>query len=262
MSPSPGAGGAAATGASAAAGAAAAATAERPRGPSTRGILRISWDYPVYQATEPESGTGTAVARPREALSRDDALHAIAGKDPRPLLVVRECKVCNKTDDALLRPGAQNERTILLSRWFHCVKVPVDVLQPDHPFNALFPDTKSEHLFVSASDGTGKIPLESDTSRVELWASMSRALAAAYSKDPSTATKDITKVLDKLDLLDERVRGLEKSRDDLLETSGKLDERKVKKLDGEIEAIRKEIEKSIESIDRLSKYDLKPPSKA
>jgi hypothetical protein len=63
---------------------------------------------------------------------------------------VRECKVCNKTDDALLRPGAQNERTILLSRWFHCVKVPVDVLQPDHPFNALFPDTKSEHLFVSA----------------------------------------------------------------------------------------------------------------
>jgi len=79
---------------------------------------------------------------------------------------------------------------------------------------------------------------------------------------PSTATKDITKVLDKLDLLDERVRGLEKSRDDLLETSGKLDERKVKKLDGEIDAIRKEIEKSIESIDRLSKYDLKPPSKA
>jgi hypothetical protein len=58
------------------------------------------------------------------------------------------------------------------------------------------------------------------------------------------------------------VRGLEKSRDDLLETSGKLDERKVKKLDGEIDAIRKEIEKSIESIDRLSKYDLKPPSKA
>lgn len=235
---------------------------ERPRGPSTKGILRISWDYPVYQTPEPESGAGTSVARARERLSRDDALRAIAGKDPRPLLVVRECKVCNKTDDALLRPGAQNERTILLSRWFHCVKVPVDVLQPDHPFNALFPDTKSEHLFVSASDGSAKIPLESSTSRVELWTSMSKTLAAAYDKDPSGATKDITKVLDKLDVLDERMRGLEKSRDDQLETSGKLDERRLKRIQSDIESTRKEIEKSLETIDRLSKYDLKPPAKA
>jgi len=175
---------------------------------------------------------------------------------------VRECKVCNKTDDALLRPGAQNERTILLSRWFHCVKVPVDVLQPDHPFNALFPDTKSEHLFVSATDGSSKIPLESSTSRVELWASMTKTLTSAYSKDPSGSTKDITKVLDKLDLLDERLYGLQKNRDELLETSGKLDARKLKKLEGEIESARKEVEKSLETIDRLSKYDLKPPSKA
>ncbi|MFN0008891.1 MAG: hypothetical protein ACKVXR_13400 [Planctomycetota bacterium] len=186
----------------------------------------------------------------------------IAGNDPRPLLVVRECKVCNKTDDALLRPGAQNERTILLSRWFHCVKVPVDVLQPDHPFNALFPDTKSEHLFVSGTDGSAKIPLESSTSRVELWASMTKTLASAYAKDPSGSMKDITRVLDKLDLLDERVHGLEHSRNNLLETSGKLDTRKLKKLDGEIETVRKEIEKSLETIDRLSRYDLKPPSKA
>ena len=235
---------------------------ERARGPSTKGILRIAWDYPVYEVREPESGTGTSVARARERLPREDALRAIAGKDPRPLLVVRECKVCNKTDDALLRPGAQNERTILLSRWFHCVKVPVDVLQPDHPFNALFPDTKSEHLFVSASDGSKKVPLESSTSRVELWSSMSKTLAEAYAKDPTDATKDITKVLDKLDLLDERVRGLERSRDDLLESGGKLDARKLKKLEGEIDTARKEVEKSLETIDRLSKYDLKPPSKA
>jgi hypothetical protein len=186
----------------------------------------------------------------------------IAGNDPRPLLVVRECKVCNKTDDALLRPGGQNERTILLSRWFHCVKVPVDVLQPDHPFNALFPDTKSEHLFVSATDGSAKIPLESSTSRVELWSSMTKTLAAAYSKDPSSATKDITKVLDKLDLLDERVMGLERKRDEMLETTGKLDAGKLKRLEGEIETVRKEIEKSLDTIDRLSRYDLKPPSKA
>ena len=235
---------------------------ERARGPSTKGLLKIAWDYPVYEVAEPESGAGTSVKRARERLPREQALSAIAGDDPRPLLVVRECKVCNKTDDALLRPGAQNERTILLSRWFHCVKVPVDVLQTDHPFNALFPDTKSEHLFVSAVDGTEKIPLESSTSRVELWESMSKTLSAAYAKDPTGATKDITKILDKLDLLDERVRGLERSRDDLLESSGKLDPKRLKKLEGEIDSTRKEIEKSLETIDRLSRYDLKPPSKA
>jgi hypothetical protein len=185
----------------------------------------------------------------------------IAGKDPRPLLVVRECKVCNKTDDALLRPGNDNERTILLSRWFHCVKVPVDVLESNHPFNALFPDTKSEHLFVSAADGGSKIPLESDTSRVELWSSMTKALDAAYAKDPSDSTREITKILDKLDLLDERVYGLERSRDDLLETAGKLDTRKLKKLEKEIEATRKEITETLDKVDRLSRYDLKPPSK-
>ena len=216
----------------------------------------MSWDYPVY--TPPaEKSDGTAVARAREALSREEALHAIAGNDPRPLLVVRECAVCNKTDNALLTPGSDNERTILLSRWFHCVKIPVDVLQPDHPFNALFPDKKSEHLFVSARDGAGKIPLESATSRVELWDSMTKTIASTYSKDPSEAVKSIFKVFEKLDILDSRVQDLERSRDELLETAGKLDKDKVKKLDREIADVRKEIETSVKSIERYSKLELK-----
>ena len=220
----------------------------------------MAWDYPVYTPPAAKSD-GTSVARAREALSREEALRVIAGDDPRPLLVVRECAVCNKTDNALLTPGADNERTILLSRWLHCVKIPVDVLQPDHPFNALFPDKRSEHLFVSARDGAEKIPLESATSRVELWDSMTKTIAAAYSKDPSESVKGIFKVFEKLDLLDGRMRDLERSRDELLETAGKLDKDKVKKLDKEIADTRKEIDSSFKTIDKLGKLDLKPPQK-
>jgi peptidoglycan hydrolase CwlO-like protein len=90
---------------------------------------------------------------------------------------------------------------------------------------------------------------------------MTKALDAAYAKDPSDSTREITKILDKLDLLDERVYGLERSRDDLLETAGKLDTRKLKKLEKEIEATRKEITETLDKVDRLSRYDLKPPSK-
>ena len=77
---------------------------------------------------EPEAKHSTAKKK-RKALSREDAFKVIAGNDPRPLLVLRECKVCNGTDDALLKGGIDNERTFLLSRWFHCVKLPVDVLE-------------------------------------------------------------------------------------------------------------------------------------
>jgi hypothetical protein len=232
-----------------------------PRGPSTKEWLKLAWDYAVYRSDASKSD-GTDVKAKRQALAREDALHAIAGSDPRPLIVLRECQFCNKTDKALLKPGADNERTLLLSRWFHCVKLPVDVIQPDHPFNALFPTNDAEHLFVCSADGSGKIPLESQTSRVELWSAMSRVLSTAYSKDPSAAAKDIVHVFDKLDILDGHVRDLENSRDQLLETAGKLDKDKVQKLEKEIDSAKKEIDASLRSIDRLAKLDLKPAKKA
>jgi hypothetical protein len=198
----------------------------------------------------------------RQALSRAEALAYIAGDDPRPLLVVRECAVCNKTDDALLTAGADNEKTILMSRWFHCVKLPMDVLQKDHPFNALFPDKSSEHLFVSARDGANKLPLESSTSRTELWAAMGKTLAEAYAKDPAVAQKQIAKTLDQLDVLDRRVVELEKRRDALMESETKPDAAKIKKADDEISRTKKEIQSTLDSIQRLTKVDLKPAAPA
>src|SRR4051812_37810938 len=92
-----------------------------PRGPSVSDLLAIRWEFPTHVATSAPAKSGTDVKEARRALSREEALREIAGPDRRPMLVLRECARCNKTDDALLQPGADNEKVAFLSRWFRCV---------------------------------------------------------------------------------------------------------------------------------------------
>ena len=180
----------------------------------------MDWEYPVYTppAVEPVEGS---YARPeRRALSREEAIAYICGDDPRPLLVLRECKVCNGTDDALLKRGADNEKTFLLARWFHCVKLPADVMEANHPFHALFSLEKPEHLFVCSLDGSNHDPLESQTSRTELWKSMRELLTHEYEQKPDPSLKSVAKLLDKMDMVDQRLNRLETQRDAILEEDG------------------------------------------
>lgn len=221
----------------------------------------MKWDYPVYRAPAEAKSDATTV-KLRKALSFDEALRVVAGEDPRPLLVLRECKTCNKTDNALLKPGAtDNEKTILYSRWFHCVKLPMDVIQPDHPFNALFKDSTSPHFFLSTRDGANQLPLESATSRTELWSSMSKVLGVAYKKDPSSSLKDVTRELDRLDVLDMRITTLEQQKGDLLENAGKLDASKLKKVEADIANAKKELADAMRDIEKLMKVEMRPAPK-
>jgi hypothetical protein len=192
------------------------------RGPSARDILTLSWEYPVFTEVAAEGEAGRTQAKSaRRALSPEEAFAYIAGDDPRPLLVLRECFVCNGTDDALLSSGVDNEKTFLFSQWFHCVKLPPDVLQDDHPFRNLFPGGTSEHLFMATRDGSQRIPLESERSRSELWGAMVEVLSADYRSDPNRTVKQIQSVLDDLDALDLKVAELQTRMDELLETEGR-----------------------------------------
>lgn len=226
------------------------------RAAATREMLKLDWQYPVYASTEAPRTDETAVKAGRSALSLEEAVKYIAGNDPRPLLVLRECTVCNKTDDALLKQGADNEKTLIYTRWFHCVKLPVDVREKDHPFNALFPDDDAEHLFVAAADGSHRLPLESDTSRTELWTTMDRVLSAVYAQSPTEALKSVVRHIDRIDALHLRIVDLEARRSELMEKPN-VDPARVKAVQADIDEAKEEVAKERAAIEELSRLELR-----
>jgi len=231
-----------------------------PRGVTSRELLDLRWNYPVH-VVEAAAGSehGTDVEARREALSREKALELIAGDDPRPLLVLRECTVCNKTDDALLSSNGSNERTLVLARFFRCVKLPVDVVDPSHPFNALFPTNDAEHLFVSVRDGSAKKPLESDTSRTELWSAMESTLAATYGIDASKVTKQVLTGLDRVDDCERKFTLLETRKGQLMETPN-VDLAKLKSVDADLAAAKKDVEEARAAVAKLFQVTPKVPA--
>ncbi len=181
----------------------------QPRGPSSRTQLTIDWEHPVYgQKTEGEAGRTYSV-QGRRALTPEEALAFVAGDDRRPLLVLRECTRCTGTEDALLARQQDNERTFLLSRWFHCVKLPPDALEEDHWFRNLFPGQSPSHLFIANRDGSERHDLAGDQSRRELWAAMDAALTANYGKPFKQSLQELYGILDDLDEVDRSLADLE-----------------------------------------------------
>lgn len=224
------------------------------RGPVTKTFLKLVWDYPMPR--QPDRSGPTVAKWTRHALSLQDALTVIAGDDPRPLLVLRECAVCNGTDYALLGEGMDNERTFLLSRWFHCVKLPQDVTQIDHPFHSLFAGEHPEHLFVSARDGSGRVPLESAQSRVELWNAMTTVLQASYVQNPAEAMRSVTAALDELDRTDVELVDLEQRLERLLENVGP-DDKRVRKLRAQLAEGRDYLREHTAELERRFRIPLK-----
>lgn len=228
------------------------------RGKTARTLLKLKWDYPVFKEAEVKS-EGTVAKKARHALTQEEALAYIAGGDHRPLLVLRECFRCNGTDDALLSRGVDNEKTFLLSSWFHCVKLPPDVLDVNHPFHSLFAGEDPEHMFMSSYDGSDRLPLESERSRTELWGHMVKVLTSQYRKDPSVSVKEITQTLDLLDKHDLRVAELESKIGELLESDGP-ESKKLPKVRADLIDAQQELQTVLAKIEKHSKLELKSAS--
>jgi hypothetical protein len=226
-----------------------------PRGPTSRFELKIDWDYPVYQTRAETDDDRTCSAEQRHALSAEAAFAYIAGEDRRPLLVLRECLKCNGTDDALLTRKADNERTMLMSRWFHCVKLPPDVLEEDHPFHVLFQDATT-HLFFARRDGTGRQDLTGGQSRAELWTLMEKMLASEYQKKPETNLKQLLSLLDEFDRIDGEIQAVKGKIDDEIEASG-ADSPKLAKLQKELVQLEEAKAKARADAVRVSELKLK-----
>jgi hypothetical protein len=158
---------------------------------------------------------------------------------------VRECETCRGTDDAFLSREFDNEKTILLGRWFHAVKLAPEVLEESHVFHELFTDRKPPHLFVATADGTLRVDLSGQQSQKELWRAMLKVLRKAYTKDADRAVTEMRKLLDELDRYDNLVAAAEERLINEAAAKGP-DDASVKKLDEELQALRAEREEALE----------------
>ena len=94
------------------------------------------------------------------------------------------------------------------------------MLEPDHPFHALFPGEKPAHVFVSRADGSLRHDLVGVYSQVELWMAIKKVLASEYRDDPDRALGKLSRILDRFDELDERILAIERRIDLAIETDG------------------------------------------
>lgn len=170
--------------------------------------LQIDWDFPLPAVSD------------KQALQRNAALARIRGNDPRPLLVLRECERCQGTDRALLSRNQPNDRTALLTRWFHCVKLPGHVVDPAHPFHELFGGESPPHLLLLDADSDQPVPFDGAQSQAELWATMMAVLRRAYVLDPEAAMKKLVQMLDHFDHLDSMKLTYEQQLDQVLQKQG------------------------------------------
>lgn len=168
-------------------------------GRTAKELLRIDWDNAVY--VPPVQSGATQVPTPA-TLTPDEAYAYLAGSDERPLLVLRECDGCRGTDLALLRADRPNERTLLLTGFFHCVRLPSHASQPGHPFAALF--TAHSHLFLCEADGSGRIDFDGRQSQSDLLKAMRTILDRATEVDAAGVTNRLQKALAQLDRVDAR----------------------------------------------------------
>jgi hypothetical protein len=168
---------------------------------TSRILLRWDWDH--------VAGRASPLLRAGRQLTQAEALTVLAGDDGRPLLVLRECRHCEGSEDAFLSREFDNEKTMLLGRWFHAVKLPVSVTDGEHPLHALFDGKDPPHLFTATADGTLLVPLDGRQSQGQLWKAMTSVLRRAYTKDPESAVSTLRGLLDKLDDIDSRLADLE-----------------------------------------------------
>jgi len=184
------------------------------------------------------------VAGSREhALPLAEAYELVAGGDKRPMLILRECERCKGTDHALLSRDLNNDQTELLASWFHCVKLPPNVLDEQHPFFNLFrrehDGDKIPHLFFCDFDGSNKVPLPGDQSQTEVWETMFGVLERAYQGDAKKAIKELRTLLAQFDKVDNLELDIKARMDRESEKHGP-DSDKVKAFEAELAALAKE----------------------
>ncbi len=223
------------------------------RGPTSRRWLDVQWRYPVFDANKDWDGRSRAEWNSR-ALPVEMAYREMSAGQGKPLLVVRECLQCVGSDAALLSRSEDNERTILLSRWFDCIKLPTNATEdPSHPFHNVFKGCSS-HLFLAKADGTGRVDLNGVQSRREIWRAMRNLLHTEYSGKPDTSVKALSSLMMRFDLIDDEIALLTSKRESALARGS---DRKLAKVERKLDDAKDERAALVQKGEKLAKLELR-----
>ncbi len=218
------------------------------RSQASREALDIEWDYPVPEDQQ-------------QAMSFATALAAVAGADRRPLIVLRECYRCEDPNFALLNRTMDNERTLVMTRWFHCVKLTDHVRHADHAFHRLFEQEHPPHLFLTDAEGKEVYPFDGYQRQGDLWKAMTKLLRKTYQHDAGHAVKKIGRLLEEYDRLEGLELTLRDQYDRVLEKQGPRSAR-LQNIEKKLAGVREQMGRARTEEKRISDLGLRKPASA
>jgi hypothetical protein len=174
--------------------------------------------------------------------------------DPRPLLILRDCEGCANKEGDLLKRSLEDERFILGTGWFHCVKLPHEVIEESNPLSALFTGSIPAHIVVATWDAETIVPINRASAK-EMWVGMAKVLKKDYKKNPETAVKGMQRMLVEYDKLDGRVAELETQ---LAAKEANGQDARAKKVRNELAELEKERQDLFAQEQKLRDLQLRP----
>ena len=172
-----------------------------------------------------------------EKLASADVIKDLRGRDKRPLLIIRDSEVAPSKKasklDGYLSAALESERFILASQWFNCIKLAPNVIEEGHPYNSLFAGKNPPRMILSTWDGSKRIAMLGKGQAKVTWSKISKLLKLEYKKDATRAVKELQKLLNHYDSLDQREAEL-REQIEKGKTSGRL--ARVKSLEKKLAA--------------------------
>jgi len=219
-------------------------------------VLDIEWKYPVHAPSSgevrPDQTQGVSAALPLE-----ESFRIMADGDLRPLLVLREFDSFEDPDSVKLSRKLYTERTVLLSHWFRCVRLPHQVVEADHPFHNVFAGKDPPRLLLANADGTGVVPFDFHSTRADLEKLMIQILEEHYATHPGKNVDSLLKLFQDIDQVEIKRQGLKEKLDRAIEQSGMG---KVRKVEQELKACEQDYQALKEKRDALRHLPFKAES--
>lgn len=204
--------------------------------------LKVRWNYPS--------------AKDEELLDLQGSIEELRGDDPRPLLIIRECGNCKGSDKALFNIRAKNEKARLMTRWFHCIKLPPYITDPSHRWHSLFTGKRPAHGLIVSWDGKKTVPLSGAQSQKTLHDAMVKILRTDYKRDPARNVSRWFQTLSHFDHLDVQKQNVTREIEAVVERHGPK-AKKLKALQKKKGKIERQIAKALEQEKQYANLELK-----